>query len=218
MVKVRKLTRAEQKALRPTQILDAAFEQFVEQGYSAARVEDIADRVGVTKGTVYVYFPTKEELFAAMIHHISVPFEDMLGELRKHEGNCAERLRALILLAYSRMSEDRRIRELLRFVISEGTRFPDVIDAHMTEFIDPLLDHAQMIVDEGVAVGEFEAGPKAMARIIVAPAVAMIMEMLIHENRLDLAVPQYIEAHLDLVLSGLVVRPAHASLQTTSAM
>lgn len=206
---MKKLTRAEQKALRPTQILDAAFEQFVEQGYSAARVEDIAERVGVTKGTVYVYFPTKEELFAAMINHISVPFEDMLGDIQKLEGNCAERLRAMILLAYARLSEDRRIRELLRFVISEGTRFPDVIDAHVGEFIDPLLDYTQTIVDEGVVAGEFEAGPKTMARVIVAPVVAMIVEVLTHEDRLDLEIPQYIEAHLDLVLSGLVVRRNH---------
>ena len=205
MVKIKKLTRAEQKALRPTQILDAAFEQFVEQGYSAARVEDIAERVGVTKGTVYVYFPTKEELFAAMIHHISVPFEDMLGDIQKFEGSCAERLRAVILLAYARMSEDRRIRELLRFVVSEGTRFPDVIDAHVGEFIDPLMEYTQKIVDDGVAAGEFEAGPKAMARVIIAPAIAMITEVLIHDDRIDFEIPQYIEAHLDLVLSGLGV-------------
>ena len=60
---MKRLTRAEQKALRPTQILEAAFQEFVEHGFTAARVEDIAERVGVTKGTVYVYFPTKEELF-----------------------------------------------------------------------------------------------------------------------------------------------------------
>ena len=56
----KKLTRAQQKALRPLQILDAAFEEFVKQGYSATRLEDVAERVGVTKGTIYVYFETKE--------------------------------------------------------------------------------------------------------------------------------------------------------------
>lgn len=91
-----KITRAEQKARRPKQILDAAFEEFVERGYVATRVEDIAERVGVTKGTIYVYFETKEELFSAMINHISTPFEDILTSGRKLEGNCENRLRTLI--------------------------------------------------------------------------------------------------------------------------
>ncbi|MBP8939765.1 MAG: helix-turn-helix transcriptional regulator, partial [Agrobacterium sp.] len=71
-----KLTRAEQKIQRPLQILDAAFEEFTKRGFTATRVEDIADRVGVTKGTVYVYFETKEALFAAMIEHVGKPFQE----------------------------------------------------------------------------------------------------------------------------------------------
>ncbi|WP_312620524.1 TetR/AcrR family transcriptional regulator, partial [Agrobacterium pusense] len=71
-----KLSRAEQKIQRPLQILDAAFEEFTKRGFTATRVEDIADRVGVTKGTVYVYFETKEALFAAMIEHVGRPFQE----------------------------------------------------------------------------------------------------------------------------------------------
>ncbi|MGO8506770.1 TetR/AcrR family transcriptional regulator, partial [Rhizobium leguminosarum] len=68
MTAQKKLKRAEQKSMRPIQILDAAFEEFVRCGFTGKRVEDIADRVGVTKGTVYVYFETKEKLFEAMIN------------------------------------------------------------------------------------------------------------------------------------------------------
>lgn len=203
----KKLTRAQQKALRPSQILDAAFEEFVHHGFASARVEDIADRVGVTKGTVYVYFPTKEELFGAMIRHIAVPFEDLLVETDELKGSCAERLRSLIKLFYERILENRRTRELLRFVVSEGMRFPQIIDAHRGELIEPLLVRTQAIIDDGIKLGEFRNGPAALSRVIVAPVLAMAMEMIIHDGRRDLDAPRYINAHIDLVMAGLAVHP-----------
>lgn len=200
---MKKLTRAEQKALRPAQILDAAFEEFVEQGYTAARVEDIAARIGVTKGTVYLYFPTKEVLFSAMARHIAVPFEDFLADAKELNGSCAERLRSLILLFYERVMEDRRTRELLRFAISEGVRFPQLIDDHYAELIEPILVTGQALIDEGVRQGEFREGPAATARVMLAPALALIVEALIHNGRRDLETARYIEGHLDLVLHSL---------------
>ncbi|MFD2055063.1 MULTISPECIES: TetR/AcrR family transcriptional regulator [Mesorhizobium] len=203
-----KLTRAEQKALRPAQILDAAFEEFIEQGYTAARVEDIAARVGVTKGTVYVYFPTKEILFSAMARHIALPFEDVLADAKDLTGSYAERLRSLILLFYEHVMGDRRTRELLRFAISEGVRFPQLINAHHVELIEPILAMTQALIDEGVRQGEFRDGPAAVARVILAPALSLIVETLMHDGRLDLETPRYIEAHLDLVMHGLAAARA----------
>lgn len=202
---MKRLTRAEQKALRPTQILEAAFEEFVEHGFTAARVEDIAERVGVTKGTVYVYFPTKEELFAAMIRHIAAPIDDLAKESQHLQGNSAERLKELLLLLYEGLLKDRRLRQILRFVISEGTRFPQVIDTHRDDLIEPLLIRIQTILDEGIEEGEFVTGPRATARIIFAPVVAMAVETLIHGDRRELDIPSFMEAHLDLVMGSLLV-------------
>lgn len=201
----KKLSRAEQKALRPIQILDAAFEEFVERGFTATRVEDIADRIGVTKGTIYVYFPTKEELFSAMIRHISVPFEAVLAEASDLSGSCTERLKALIHLFYERVLKDRKTREMLRFVVSEGSRFPEVIDTHYRELIAPIFERTQALLDEGVGLGEFRRAPAARASIIVAPVLSMAVETLIFSNRRDLDLPGYIEAHLDIVVNGLAV-------------
>lgn len=207
MAKAKKLTRAEQKQLRPIQILDAAFEEFVAHGYSAARVEDIAERIGVTKGTVYVYFPTKEDLFSAMIGHISTPLEDLLRESKEVTGGCADRLRSVLLLAYDKVTRDRRARELLRFVIAEGARFPQLVDQHHTELIEPLIGHTQQILDEGIASGEFRKSAAADAEIIVAPILTLIMDRLIFDNRRTVDLPAYITAHLDLVLNGIVAKP-----------
>lgn len=204
----KKLTRAEQKAQRPGQILDAAFEEFIEKGFSATRVEDIAERIGVTKGTIYVYFPTKEELFSAMIRHISVPFEDILADAGKLKGTCSEQLQALIVLSYERLVGDRKTRELLRFVISEGARFPEVIDAHHSEIIEPVFARTQAILDEGIRLGEFRATPGALAALIVAPLMSVTMEQLVFGDRKVFDMPAYMKGHVDLVLNGLAVVPA----------
>ncbi len=202
-----KLTRAEQKALRPIQILDAAFEEFVANGFTATRVEDIADRIGVTKGTIYVYFQTKEELFSAMADHIAMPLEELLRESLNLEGQCAERLRSLLLLFYERVSDNRHTRELIRFVIAEGSRFPKVVEAHHTRLIDPLFALTQSLLDEGIERGEFRKAPAALAPVIVAPVIAMMVETLIFGRRRDDDLPSYIRAHLDLVMNGIAAVP-----------
>ncbi|MHB0953780.1 MAG: TetR/AcrR family transcriptional regulator [Allorhizobium sp.] len=205
MSKTDKLTRAEQKALRPIQILDAAFEEFVANGFTATRIEDIADRIGVTKGTIYVYFPTKEELFAAMIDHISVPLEELLRDSAGLKGTCVERLQSLLLLFYEMVSKDRPSRELIRIVISEGSRFPQVIHAHHDKLIEPLFALTQSLLDEGVSTGEFRNAPAALAPVIVAPIITMMIEKLIFGHQRDDDLPSYIRAHLDLVMNGLAV-------------
>lgn len=199
------LTRAEQKALRPTQILEAAFQEFVDHGFTAARVEDIAERVGVTKGTVYVYFPTKDELFSAMIQYIAVPMKNVIGDIGELKGNAATRLETLLRELYHRLLRERRLRQLLRFVVAEGARFPEVIDTHRDELIEPIHARIQSILDEGVEAGEFVGGPRANACLIFAPIVAIGIETLIYEDRRELDLESYIDAHIDLVIGSLLV-------------
>ncbi|MDL2408087.1 helix-turn-helix domain-containing protein [Rhizobium calliandrae] len=201
----KKLTRAEQKARRPVQILDAAFEEFVERGYVATRVEDIASRIGVTKGTIYVYFETKEQLFEAMIRHISAPLENLLASATELKGTATERLQKNIELIYDLIIKDRKLRELMRFVIAEGSRFPQIVDKHHNIFIDPIERQMQSIIDEGIKLGEFRPAPAAFADAVVAPAVAFLFFKLLFDERRTLDKASYLKAHIDLVLHGLIV-------------
>lgn len=205
MLKSNKPSRAEQKAQRPIQIMDAAFEEFVAKGFSATRLEDIADRVGVTKGTIYVYFATKEDLFSAMIRHISKPIEELLRDSMELGGSCTDRLRNHLIMFYERVSGDRHARELIRLVISEGNRFPQVVADHHDELIKPLFDLTQAVLDEGVAVGEFRDAPGALARVVVAPIIAMMIDVLISGSSGVDDMPGYVRAHIDLVMNGLAV-------------
>jgi AcrR family transcriptional regulator len=204
MPDTKKLTRAEQKARRPIEILDAAFEEFVERGYVATRVEDIASRIGVTKGTVYVYFETKEQLFEAMIGHISEPLEGLLASANELKGTATERLEKTIELIYDLVVRDRRLRELMRFIIAEGSRFPQIVDRHHEAFIDPLDWQMQSLIDDGVRLGEFRSAPAAFSDAVVAPAITFLFFKLLFDERRPLDRDAYLKAHVDLVLHGLL--------------
>ncbi|ARQ14011.1 TetR family transcriptional regulator protein (plasmid) [Rhizobium etli] len=206
MAAQKKLTRAEQKALRPIQILDAAFEEFVRNGFAGARVDDIADRVGVTKGTVYVYFETKEKLFEAMISHFSVPFQELLEITAGLSGSATDRLMSILGLLYDQIAEDRTTRELTRLVISEGQRFPDLIDRHHDEFIAPIIARIDALILEGVASGEFREISVEFSDIVVAPILTTTVLRLIFDDR-RVPTPSkdaFMRAYFDLLFNGLL--------------
>jgi AcrR family transcriptional regulator len=203
----KKTSRAERKARRPQEILEAAFEEFTTNGYAATRVEDVAARVGVTKGTIYLYFPTKDALFESMHRHTSAPFADVLTSAGTLKGSCSDRLRALLLVAYEKIANDRKTRELFRLTLAEGARFPDIIDRHYDEFIAPLLGAVGALVEEGVASGEFRHGAAAsMPDVVVSSVLHTMVWRLLFADRRALNESAFIEAHVDLALKGLLQR------------
>ncbi|WP_409160534.1 TetR/AcrR family transcriptional regulator [Pectobacterium sp. B2J-2] len=200
-------SRAEQKALRPNEILDAAFEEFSEKGYSATRLEDIGKRVGITKGTIYLYFPTKEALFEAVAQHTSKPFAEVLSSLTELEGNYSEKLRTLLLMAYQKISEDKRIQKMLRLSLTEGMRFPEIVDRHYDEYIAPLSHAVGTLLYQGVQAGEFREGAAAaMPDVVMSSVLHITVWRLLASEKLQIDEYSFIEAHIDLTMNGLLNR------------
>src|SRR5580704_15858831 len=95
MLEARSETRRRRKAERPQEILEAAFTEFSRNGYAATTLDQIAERAGVTKGTIYVYFENKEHLFISMVREITKTALDTVHEMfETHEGTTADLLRA----------------------------------------------------------------------------------------------------------------------------
>lgn len=199
--------RARRKAERPAEILDAAFEEFVKNGYAATRLEDVAARAGVTKGTIYFYFDTKERVFDEMVRHTSQAlFPELESYAEKLEGSYASRLRALMIFSYRRIAEDRASRETLRFLIAEGARFPDLIDRNYEEFVRPVIDQFQKLIEAGVAAGEFRSSLPASElteKIVVSPALLMSLWSLLYGNRKTIDVAAFTDASFDVLMRGL---------------
>ena len=199
--------RARRKAERPAEILDAAFEEFVKNGYAATRLEDVAARAGVTKGTIYFYFDSKERVFDEMVRHKSqAVFPELESHVEKLEGSHTSRLRALIIFVVHRIAEDRASRETLRFLIAEGTRFPDLVDRHYAEFVAPLIDQFRKLIEAGMAAGEFRSSLPASEfteKFVMSPALLLSVWSLLFGSRKELNVAAFTDASIDLLMHGL---------------
>jgi len=197
--------RERRKAERPGEILDAAFEEFVANGYAATRLEDVARRAGVTKGTIYFYFDTKERVFDEMIRHVSRPqFDELTAFLATLNGPYRTQLHALIVYLYSRFGDERASRETLRFLIAEGARFPDLVERHYQEFMEPLVEHVRALVEAGIAAGEFrDSTARRFPELILSPSLLLDVWRLVFDKKRPIDVDAFVDAQLDLLMNGL---------------
>ncbi|WP_454627342.1 TetR/AcrR family transcriptional regulator [Bradyrhizobium cenepequi] len=200
--------RSRRKAERPAEILDAAFEEFVQHGYSATRLEDVAARAGVTKGTVYFYFDAKERVFEEMVRHKSQTFlPDLTNHVSTLQGSYTERLRSLMAFTYAHIAANRDSREVLRFLISEGGRFPELVERHYDEFLLPIMEQFKTVIDGGVAAGEFrESVSSTYTEIVMSPALLLSLWSMLFGNRKTLEIGSFTEASVDLLLHGMLRR------------
>ncbi len=211
--------RARRKAERPGEIIEAAFDAFAERGFAATRMEDVAARAGVTKGAIYFYFETKERLFEEMVDHYS---RDMLADagamLAVAQGTCAEKLRAFLNFMYGRCACDRRGREMIRFMVSDGKSFPQLVESHHRNFFAPAMGMIAELLAAGVASGDFR--PEVLkhgAEIVIAPSVFLTLMRLIFGSNLAIDEEAYIAAHVDLLLNGLLTPAGRENLSSGKA-
>jgi len=202
--------RARRKAERPGEILEAAFEEFVQKGYAATRLEDVAARAGVTKGTIYFYFENKEQVFTAMVRELSRPVHVQAEEFAAGASSTPlEFLRAYLCFLYRIIATDPRGREIFRLLIAEASRFPALIDEHHQNFMGPVVRRLRETLDEGTAKGEIR--PSAILEfpeLLLSPALSLNIAMLLFSDRRPIDMERHFEIAVDLLLNGLVPRPA----------
>jgi len=152
---------------RPTEILDAALLLFGERGFSCTRLEDVARQAGVSKGTVYLYFESKEALFRAMVRNkVGAAVAEVRETIRQHTGTSEALLRLVMERLWRGMREEDKAR-LSRLVHSELANFPELARFYFTEVVVPVRELVSEIIARGVAKGEFAAvEPRLVARTI----------------------------------------------------
>jgi AcrR family transcriptional regulator len=201
--------RRRRKADRPKEILEAAFEEFSRNGYAATTLDQVAVRAGVTKGTIYVYFENKEHLFISMVRELTKQTMDPVLEMfERHEGSTADLLREQFSLIYRHIVEDGRRREVVRMLIAESPRFPELADRYHDEIHRPCIELLQRAIQRGIDRGEIR--PSAVANcplVIIAPIALVDLWMMMFDDRHALDMQQYFQAHLDMVLNGLIAKP-----------
>src|SRR6202021_95136 len=144
-------TRRRRKAERPQEIIEAAFAEFSRNGYSTTTLDAIAERAGVTKGTIYVYFESKEHLFISMVREATKATLDTVQDMsERQEGSTADLLRAQFSFIYQHIVEDRRRREVVRMLIAEAPRFPALADRYYEEIHRPCLELLKKAIQRGI--------------------------------------------------------------------
>jgi len=205
--------RERRKLARPGELLDAALDLFVEKGYAATRVEEVAARAGVSKGTLFLYFPTKEELFKAVVReNISGRFSEWNQEFEAFDGSTAEMVAYCLNVWWERIGAT-RASGITKLIISEARNFPDIAAFYQQEVIRPGTQLIRRILERGVARGEFRPLDLDYAVYnLVAPMIFLMMM----KHSLGVCVPQeypldpkrYLAAQLQTMLHGLCVQEA----------
>jgi AcrR family transcriptional regulator len=162
----------------------------------------------VTKGTIYVYFDSKEHLFISMVREFTKPALDAVHEMFKtHDGSTADLLHAQFSFIYQHLVEDRRRREVLRMLIAEASRFPELADRYHQEILRPCLDMLRQAIQRGVDRGEIRASAILQSpQVVMAPIALVDLWLMLFDERQPLDVKAYFDAHLELVLNGLLAK------------
>ena len=205
--------RERRKEARPGELLDAALGLFVEKGFAATRSEEVAARAGVSKGTLFLYFPSKEELFKAVVReNISGRFAEWEQEFDAYEGTTADMVRYCMRVWWERIGAT-RASGMTKLIISEARNFPDLAAFYQQEVIRPGMQLVRRILQRGMDRGEFRPLDLDYAVYgIVAPMIFLIMM----RHSLGVCTPQdypldaerYMASQVDLLLHGLCTAQA----------
>ena len=167
--------RARRKEARPGELLEAALALFVEKGFAATRVEEVAARAGVSKGTLFLYFPSKEELFKAVVReNASRHLHDAFREVAGYAGTSTELLHEFIRRWWTQYGGTPAA-GLTKLIMSEAANFPDLAQYYQDEVVQPSHELVRRIVQRGIDRGELrEVDLTLAAHLIVAPLVQLV--------------------------------------------
>ena len=196
------------KQARAPEILDAALACFAQKGFVATRLDDIAARAGITKGTIYLYFDSKQALFEALARQsIGQQLDQVKAQLAAFTGSSADLLRlVLATMGHFAMSSDRVV--LPRLVLAEAANFPQLAEFWRREIIERGIGIFIGIIQRGIASGEFrKIEPQHAARLCVAPILIIVLWRTTFAQFDDQPYDYQglIEAHLQTLLNGLKV-------------
>ena len=194
---------------RPREIADAAFEAFAEKGYAATRIDDVAKRAGVSKGLTYLYYKTKEDLFKAVVRNVVVRrIDSLIGDVESTELSSEEFIRGPLLGFMKRMPGS-PLAIVIRLLIAEGRRHPDVVDYYYDNVVARGLTAIRDFIERGVERGEFEpAARELQPQLLIAPVMlSMIWRLLFADKPLD--TDRLMENQIDMLLAQIKARAEH---------
>lgn len=203
--------RQRRKDARPQELLEAALALFQEKGFAATRSEEIAARAGVAKGTLYRYYPSKDEVFKAMVReNLAVHIAESAALAAQYQGPIAELLIRMMRDWWAKVGHG-NAGVACKVMMIEARNFPELAKFYVDEVINPSQAVLGALVERGIASGEFRPVPvEATVHMLIAP----MLHMLLHEHSFGqhdachhtMAPEALLEAQMSLLLHGLMSR------------
>jgi len=206
------IKRERRKEARPGELLDAALDLFVEKGFAATRAEEVAARAGVSKGTLFLYFQSKEELFKAVVReNLSGRFKEWSEEFETFEGSTAEMVAYCMKVWWERVGNT-RASGITKLMMSEATNFPELAAFYQQEVILPGQTLIRRLLQRGIDRKEFEPMDLDYA---VFSLIAPMMYLIISKHSAGICMPRdmalnptkYIDSQVSIILHGICVHP-----------
>ncbi len=200
------------KEARPEEILEAALELFAEKGFTATRMQDVAKQAGISKGTLYNYFESKEAIFRNLVLEMITPRleqEELMVE--QFQGPTDVLLKKMIYDWWDVIGNT-RLSAIPKLIISESGNFPELARF----FTDNVVKRARGLyaktISRGVVRGEFQAhDPDGAARLVIAPMVHLVIWMhSLQPYDHPMNIKEYLDLHVEFILKNLKKHPSQA--------
>ncbi len=182
-------------------ILTAALDEFASRGFEAARLDDVARRAGVAKGTIYLYFRDKESLFQELVRTMLTPLVGTIEALGQADVPMAALADRIAEIFVREVYETRR-KDVVRLMITEGRRFPTLAEFYYREVLSRIIAAVRSLLRRAAARGEVPEGLAEFPQIIAAPGLIAIIWSGLFERFEPLDVRKMMKTHLDLLFSA----------------
>lgn len=189
---------------RKDDIAEAAFALFAERGYAEVRMDAVADRAGVAKGTVYLHFESKEALFRAVVAR---KLEPAIAAMDSLTGPNAPPGAPALHALYEELAaviDSGAVGTLLRLLVAEAPRFPELAETHFRTIVQPMTARLQTLLANGAVAGAWQtAAVRDYPMVLIAPVLMAALYRLLFEDMAPLDTAGFLEAFADLALHGL---------------
>ena len=194
---------------RPDELLDAALDLFIEKGFAATRVEDIAKRAGLSKGAVYLYYESKEAILEALVRRGVVPIVASVAEMgRMASPDPRKSIEMAIVQAGQRMA-DPRIAPIPRIILAEAGRYPHFTETYREEVLNVAFAAITGMLNAGIEAGAFRpVNPELAIRSVIGPIVTHILLGHIFGVKSAASPLEFLATHLDILFNGLLTPEA----------
>lgn len=201
-------TRLRRSEARPGELVEAALALFSERGFAATRLEDVAARAGVSKGTVYLYFDSKEQLFEAVVRQAMSPNIERIEALVESSDGETEEVIRLVIGSIGGAVVRGQMPGIIKLVVAESGNFPSIARLYVDAVIERAIPLFRRILERGMARGEVRrVDPSAAWPLFIAPVMLLALWQRTFARHVTSALdPEAVlSAHVDVLLHGLLL-------------